>query len=173
RETALWMVTCLLFASPRRGQLDKTCHAVVGETVVLPCSTSSPGELSTSKLYWQIDLVIVHFFHNGQDSLQLQDRRYRGRTSLFLEQMERGNLSLKLSDAQLQDSAEYTCIYRATGHRSSKTQKSKVKLIVSAAPSTERPSSPSGHSKMSSRSPADTPRLAALLLGFHLLVTLG
>ncbi|XP_069728837.1 V-set domain containing T-cell activation inhibitor 1-like [Phaenicophaeus curvirostris] len=174
-ETALWMVACLLFASLHRGQLDTTRRAFVGETVVLPCTTTSPGELALSKsmLYWQIGSVIVHFFHNGQDSLERQDEHYHGRTSLFLDQMEHGNFSLKLSNIQLQDAAVYTCIYKQTGDHPNKTQKSKINLIVSAPSSTEEAPSPSGHSQISSRSLADAPCLAMLPLSFHLLVTLG
>ncbi|XP_065708165.1 ICOS ligand-like [Patagioenas fasciata] len=180
-ETPLWMVACLLFASLPRGQSDTTCYAFVGETVILPCTTASPGELILSKsmLYWQIDSVdsvdsvLVHFFHNGQDSLSYQNERYHGRTSLFLDQMKHGNFSLKLSDVQLKDTAVYTCIYKQTGDHPNETQKSKINLTVSAPSSTEEAPSPSGHSQVSFRSPADAPRLAVLPIFFHLLVMLG
>jgi len=109
------------------------CHAFVGETVILPCTTTSPGELtlSNSMLYWQIDSVVVHFFHDGQDSLKFQAKEYHGRTSLFLDQMRNGNFSLKLSNVQLNDTALYTCIYKQTGDHPNKTQKSQIELIVS------------------------------------------
>lgn len=115
------------------GQPDTTSHAFVGETVILPCTTTSPGELTTSNsmVYWQIESVVVHFFRNGRDSLESQDPRYHGRTSLFLDQMKHGNFSLKLSNVQLVDTAVYTCIYKQTGDLLNKTQKSKIKLIVS------------------------------------------
>ncbi|NXQ30256.1 VTCN1 inhibitor, partial [Alaudala cheleensis] len=113
------------------GQLDTTCHAFVGETVVLPCTTSPPGELTLSKsmLYWQIGQKLVHFFQNGQDSLDDQDKNFEGRTSLFPDQMKHGNLSLKISSVQLEDDAEYSCIYRQT--ESHQTKKSTIKLNVS------------------------------------------
>ncbi|XP_030907323.2 myelin-oligodendrocyte glycoprotein-like isoform X2 [Melopsittacus undulatus] len=168
-EAALWMVACLLFASLPRGRPDTTCHASVGETVVLPCTTSSPGKLtlSNSMLFWQIEAddpqhtIVVHFVRNGQDSPQFQNDSYRGRTSLFFDQMKHGNFSLKLSNVKLLDTAVYSCIYRQTGDHSDKTQKSNVKLIVS------------GHSQISSRSPTDAPRLAMLPLSFYLLIPLG
>ncbi|XP_064353245.1 programmed cell death 1 ligand 1-like isoform X2 [Dromaius novaehollandiae] len=133
RETAFWMVACLLFTSLPRGQPDTTCHAFVGETVILPCTITSPGELdvSDSKLYWQIESTIVHFFHNGEDSLRYQDINYRGRTSLFLDEVKHGNFSLQLSNIRLEDAAEYTCIYKQARTLSNKTQKSKIKLNVS------------------------------------------
>ncbi|NXC12281.1 VTCN1 inhibitor, partial [Corythaeola cristata] len=127
--------SCLFFIP---GQPDTTCHAFVGETVILPCSTTtSPGELILSKsmLYWQIDSVsvsvLVHFFRNGQNSLKLQNNHYRGRTSLFLDEMKHGNFSLKLSNVQLRDAAVYSCIYKQTGNHLNQTWKSKIKLIVS------------------------------------------
>ncbi|XP_032536364.1 V-set domain-containing T-cell activation inhibitor 1-like isoform X2 [Chiroxiphia lanceolata] len=159
-ETALWIVACLLIVSLPRGQ-PETCRAYVGETVVLPCSTTPPGELifSKSMLYWQIDQKIVHFFQKGKDSLTTQDKRFRGRTSLFLDQMKHGNLSLKISNVQLQDNAEYTCIYKQDADH--QTKKSNIKLSVS------------GQSQIASRSPPETPCPAVFSLSLHLLVTLG
>ncbi|XP_068011256.1 myelin-oligodendrocyte glycoprotein-like isoform X2 [Melanerpes formicivorus] len=138
-ESALWMVACSVFSSLPRGQPDKTCNASVGDTVILPCTTTSPGELdlSNSRLYWQIDSVVVHFFHSGQDLPGFQSKRYHGRTSLFSDQIKHGNFSLKLSNVQLRDTATYTCIYKQTGDNPNKTQKSNVKLIVSGPSSAE------------------------------------
>ncbi|XP_065533158.1 butyrophilin-like protein 10 [Lathamus discolor] len=180
-ETAVWMVACLLFASLPRGRPDTTCHAFVGETVVLPCTTTSPGKLtlSSSMLFWQIEAddpqhtIVVHFFLNGQDLPQFQNDNYCGRTSLFFDQMKHGNFSLKLSNVKLLDTAVYSCIYKQTGDHSDKTQKSNIKLIVSAPSSTEEAPSPSGHSQISSRSPTNAPCLAMLPLSLYLLVLLG
>ncbi|XP_066033167.1 V-set domain containing T-cell activation inhibitor 1-like isoform X2 [Chamaea fasciata] len=159
-ETALGMVACLLLAFLPRGQLGTTCHAFVGETVVLPCNTTHLGELSKSMLYWQIGTKkLVHFFQNGQDSLEGQDKKFHGRTSLFPDQMKYGNLSLKISNVQLQDDAEYSCIYRQTENH--QTKKSTIKLNVS-----EQNQIPSG-------SPMDVLCLPLLPLSFLLLVPLG
>ncbi|KAF2975427.1 hypothetical protein EK904_001993 [Melospiza melodia maxima] len=143
-------------------QLDTTCHAFVGETVVLPCTTSPPGELALARsmLYWQIGTKqLVHFFQNGHDSLDGQDKKFHDRTSLFLDQMKHGNFSLKISNVQLGDDAEYSCIYRQT--ESHQTKKSTIKLNVS-----EQNQIPSGSS-------VDVPSLALLPLSFLLLVPLG
>ncbi|NWU17176.1 VTCN1 inhibitor, partial [Cephalopterus ornatus] len=155
------------------GQPEATCSASVGETVVLPCTATPPGELvfSKSMLYWQIDHKIVHFFQKGQDSLGSQDKHFHGRTSLFLDQMKHGNLSLKISNVQLQDSAEYTCIYKQDEDH--QTKKSFIKLSVSAPPKTEETPFASGQSQIPSRSPPEAPCLAVLSLSLHLLVTLG
>ncbi|NXQ63253.1 VTCN1 inhibitor, partial [Anthoscopus minutus] len=155
------------------GQQGTMCHAFVGETVVLPCTTAPPGELTLSKsmLYWQIGTkMLVHFFRNGQDSLEDQDEKFHGRTSLFLDQMKHGNLSLKISNVQLGDEAEYSCIYRQVENH--QTNKSTVKLNVSAPPRIEKPPSPSEQNQIPSRSPLDVPCLCHAL-SFLLLVPLG
>ncbi|NWW87146.1 VTCN1 inhibitor, partial [Rhynochetos jubatus] len=155
------------------GQPATTCHAFLGETVVLPCTATSPGELilSSSILYWQRMTSVVHFVYNGQDLLLHQDERYHGRTSLFLDQMQHGNFSLMLSNVQVNDSGLYTCIYKQTGDYLSPTQKSEIELNVSGKILL---SSETGRqSQISSRSSADAPQLVTLPLSFHLLVTLG
>ncbi|NXA05086.1 VTCN1 inhibitor, partial [Sapayoa aenigma] len=159
------------------GQPETICHAFVGETVVLPCTTTPPGELifSKSMLYWQIGKKIVHFFKKGKDSLEGQDKDFRGRTSLFLDQMKHGNLSLKISDVQLLDDAEYTCIYKPSADH--QTKKFNIKLHVSGNISflvqREGEFRAPFLSQISSRSPTEEPGLAMLPLSFHLLVTLG
>ncbi|XP_032909190.1 programmed cell death 1 ligand 1-like [Catharus ustulatus] len=170
-ETALWMVACLLLASLPRGQLDTTCHAFVGDNVLLPCSTS-PREVNLSELllYWQIGNEGVHYFHYGKDSLKKQDEKFQGRTSLFLDQMKHGNFSLKLSNVQLGDDAEYSCIYRLS--KSHQTNKSTIKLHVSAPPVIEEPPSPSEQNQIPSGSPMDGPCLAMLPLSLLLLLPL-
>ncbi|GLD54479.1 hemicentin-2-like isoform X2 [Lates japonicus] len=65
-----------------------------------------------------VDLVIiwirtaenlyVHCFYN-QDQLGLQDQRFRNRTSLFKDQISRGNASLQLTGVEVQDQGRYRC----------------------------------------------------------------
>lgn len=166
------MFACLLIASLPRGHPDMTCHASVGDTVVLPCTSTSPEELdiSQSRLYWQKEDDVVHFFQEGHDDLKLQDEQYHGRTSLFLNKVKHGNFSLKLSNVQLQDEAVYSCIYSQSGHQ---TQKSKIKLSVSDLPRTEEKHQYPGHAQISVRSAGDAPHLDVLPLSFHLLLAVG
>ncbi|NXA52313.1 VTCN1 inhibitor, partial [Nothocercus julius] len=156
------------------GQPDTTCHAFVGETVILPCNITSSGKLnlSNSKLYWQRESVLVHFFHDGVDSLDYQDMNYHGRTSVFLDEMKHGNFSLQLSNVRIDDTAVYTCIYKEGRPPSKKTQKSEIKLTVLGKTFAFSVFNLSGHIQASPRSPGDAQGLDTLTFSFHLLVTL-
>ncbi|NWJ00929.1 PD1L1 protein, partial [Crypturellus undulatus] len=166
-------VSALLFIP---GQPDTMCRASVGETVILPCNITSSGELdlSDSKIYWQKGSVLVHFFHNGVDSLGYQDMNYHGRTSIFLDEMKHGNFSLQLSNVRTDDTAVYTCIYKEGRAPFKKTQKSEIELTVSAAGYLKAFSvfNLSDPGQTSPRSPGDAQGLDPLTFSFHLLVTL-
>uniref|UniRef100_A0A7M4FG29 Ig-like domain-containing protein n=1 Tax=Crocodylus porosus TaxID=8502 RepID=A0A7M4FG29_CROPO len=90
------------------------CQAINGDTAILPCANQTSEKLNMKKysVYWQVESSVVHFFHNGAESLNNQLKRYQNRTRLFLDQLEHGNFSLILSQVQHGDEAVYTCIYR-------------------------------------------------------------
>lgn len=51
----------------------------------------------------------VHSYYHGQDQLAYQNPRFKGRTSLFQDQVSAGNASLLLYDVQIQDETKYKC----------------------------------------------------------------
>lgn len=51
----------------------------------------------------------VHSYFSTRDQLAHQSERFRGRTSLFKEQISRGNASLRMTGLQLQDQGRYKC----------------------------------------------------------------
>uniref|UniRef100_A0A4W6G373 Ig-like domain-containing protein n=1 Tax=Lates calcarifer TaxID=8187 RepID=A0A4W6G373_LATCA len=51
----------------------------------------------------------VHSFYYNKDQLGLQDQFFRGRTSLFKDQISRGNASLQLTGVEVQDQGRYRC----------------------------------------------------------------
>ncbi|XP_065434462.1 CD276 antigen homolog isoform X2 [Chrysemys picta bellii] len=149
------------------------CHAVSGDTVILPCAikTSEKLNISNYSIYWQINTsVVVHLFYHGEDLLKDQSRRYHNRTRLFLDQLERGNFSLMLSGVQPADEDVYTCIARNKVTKTKDTYK--VKLNVSHNPLIERNVSPFGQTQGVTNCPGDANTLDMLILCSHFLMVL-
>ncbi|KAL6454893.1 hypothetical protein MHYP_G00366670 [Metynnis hypsauchen] len=53
--------------------------------------------------------ALVHFYGNHKDVNTRQIPQYRGRTALFTEELQNGDVSLRLSDVDLPDKGEYKC----------------------------------------------------------------
>lgn len=56
-----------------------------------------------------LDKEVVHSFYYGQDHLNDQSSRYVNRTSLHHYDIQKGNASLRLEHATLEDEGNYTC----------------------------------------------------------------
>ncbi|XP_058241586.1 CD276 antigen-like [Hemibagrus wyckioides] len=84
---------------------------VYGEAVLLSCTFPVSGQWDpdSSVITWQRQLEVVHSFFHGRDQPQYQSRRYANRTSLFHQEMKKGNASLRLDRTTLEDAGEYTC----------------------------------------------------------------
>uniref|UniRef100_A0A4W6CF19 Ig-like domain-containing protein n=1 Tax=Lates calcarifer TaxID=8187 RepID=A0A4W6CF19_LATCA len=65
------------------------------ESCILPCS-------------FQRHLP-VHSYYRNKDQFGLQDQFFRNRTSLFKDQISRGNASLQLTGVEVQDQGRYRC----------------------------------------------------------------
>uniref|UniRef100_A0A3Q3A3T4 Immunoglobulin V-set domain-containing protein n=1 Tax=Kryptolebias marmoratus TaxID=37003 RepID=A0A3Q3A3T4_KRYMA len=57
----------------------------------------------------------IHSYFDNQDQLGNQDQRFRGRTSLFKDQISRGNASLLLRGVKVQDEGRYKCYTSTIG----------------------------------------------------------
>uniref|UniRef100_A0A3Q3E1H2 Ig-like domain-containing protein n=1 Tax=Hippocampus comes TaxID=109280 RepID=A0A3Q3E1H2_HIPCM len=61
-------------------------------------------------IYWiRFPEILVHSFSYEVDRLKKQDKRFRGRTSLFKENIGKGNASLLLKDVVVGDEGRYMC----------------------------------------------------------------
>ncbi|KAL0148640.1 hypothetical protein M9458_056080, partial [Cirrhinus mrigala] len=78
--------------------LQVTVKAVIGGSVVLPCSsTKDDYKLQDTDVHWRhIDSEIVYGIIKGQVSVVLQDRQYKNRVETFPDENNRGNFSIKL-----------------------------------------------------------------------------
>ena len=87
----------------------------VGEDAVLPCSITHPGvDDGDLAVHWtRADLPsdqYVHYWWAGHMNAENQSPSYKGRTSLFKDEVKKGNMSLKLSRVKSSDEGNYTCI---------------------------------------------------------------
>ncbi|KAL1023486.1 hypothetical protein UPYG_G00041380 [Umbra pygmaea] len=110
--------------------------AVAGDDVILPCTlrnSFNPINAVDETVEWQrLDLKPkeVHFYRNrNDDNNGIQNENYKGRTSVFKEEMKNGNLSLKLRNVTVSDAGNYTCFFPTL---KSPDRKDLVQLIVGA-----------------------------------------
>ncbi|XP_045557704.1 myelin-oligodendrocyte glycoprotein-like [Salmo salar] len=102
--------------------------ALVGDDAILPCTLSSTVSAVYQSVEWQrpdLKPKEVHLYRDEKDDLVLQNPVFRGRTSLFKEELENGNASLKLTRVELSDAGNYTCYIPLLDH-----QKTIIQLIV-------------------------------------------
>ncbi|XP_058250066.1 butyrophilin subfamily 1 member A1-like isoform X2 [Hemibagrus wyckioides] len=87
--------------------------AVAGEDLVLPCyikPNTSTVDMTVEWLRPEEGPLLVHLYRDHKDRNEGQAQSYRGRTSLFKEELQKGNASLKLSALQVSDEGKYRCL---------------------------------------------------------------
>uniref|UniRef100_A0A8C7CYW6 Butyrophilin subfamily 1 member A1-like n=1 Tax=Oncorhynchus kisutch TaxID=8019 RepID=A0A8C7CYW6_ONCKI len=102
--------------------------ALVGDDVILPCTLRHTVSAVHQSIEWQrpdLKPKEVHLYRDEKDDLVLQNPVFRGRTSLFKEELENGNTSLKLTRVKLSDAGNYTCYIPLLDH-----QKTIIQLLV-------------------------------------------
>ncbi|KAI5104493.1 butyrophilin-like protein 3 [Silurus meridionalis] len=87
--------------------------AVAGEDLVLPCFIKAKTSAVDMTVEWyKLDKEnsLVHLYKDHDDVNENQAQTYRGRTSVFKEELQKGNTSLKLSALRVSDEGEYKCL---------------------------------------------------------------
>ncbi|XP_060731472.1 butyrophilin subfamily 1 member A1-like [Tachysurus vachellii] len=87
--------------------------AVVGEDLVLPCFIKPNTSVVDMTVEWfklYVEDSLLHLYRDHKDKNEGQAQSYRGRTSLFKEELQKGNASLKLSDLRVSDEGKYKCL---------------------------------------------------------------
>lgn len=80
-----------------------------GGDVILPCSVRPEVDVTGLTVEWKLKSVVVHMYKSRLDNPDSQDKKFHGRTSLFPEEMSRGNISLRLRAVTEEDAGLYTC----------------------------------------------------------------
>uniref|UniRef100_A0A3B5QX04 Ig-like domain-containing protein n=1 Tax=Xiphophorus maculatus TaxID=8083 RepID=A0A3B5QX04_XIPMA len=118
----IWFLTFLVFMSFWKIALlsDAEISCNFKQSCILPCSFQSYGEPILHWTQLESSELRVHSYYDNQDQLGPQNENFRGRTSLFQDQISRGNASLLLREVQLQDQGRYSCyISTIKGHEES------------------------------------------------------
>uniref|UniRef100_A0A3Q2VC64 Ig-like domain-containing protein n=1 Tax=Haplochromis burtoni TaxID=8153 RepID=A0A3Q2VC64_HAPBU len=106
-----------------RGDNSVSCE--FRKNCILPC-TFKPGPELVIHWIQTIGNIQVHSFYHNQDQLGYQDQRFKGRTSIFKDQVSSGNASLQLTGVEFQDEGRYKCYTSVT----SGNQESIINVIV-------------------------------------------
>ncbi|XP_053485437.1 butyrophilin subfamily 1 member A1 isoform X2 [Ictalurus furcatus] len=92
---------------------DVPLVAVAGEDLVLPCFIKPITSAVHMKVEWlrlERGVLLVHMYEDLEDRNEKQAQSFKGRTSLFKEELQKGNASLKLSALQVSDEGDYKCL---------------------------------------------------------------
>ncbi|KAF5902818.1 butyrophilin subfamily 1 member A1-like isoform X1, partial [Clarias magur] len=91
---------------------DVPLVAEAGEDLVLPCFIEPSTNAVNMTVQWsKLDEndSLVHLYENHEGRNENQTQSYRRRTSLFKEELQKGNASLKLSALRVSDEGKYKC----------------------------------------------------------------
>ncbi|XP_061596642.1 protein NLRC5-like isoform X2 [Cololabis saira] len=88
---------------------DTQVSCQVSKTCILPCSFTAHDDVIIHWIEETPPESRVHSYYRKQDQLGEQHQRFRGRTSLFKDQISRGNASLLLRGVKVQDQGRYLC----------------------------------------------------------------
>ena len=91
-----------------------------GGICVLPCRFQTNSDKIIHWIKISGGTLQVHSYYDDEDQLGHQDPLYKGRTSLFNDQISGGNASLRLDRVNLQDQGRYLC-YASTSQYNQET----------------------------------------------------
>ncbi|KAL4009410.1 hypothetical protein ACER0C_003262 [Sarotherodon galilaeus] len=127
----LLMSVLLLFVSQHASGVEVNEGA---ESVLLPCQVPADVSRSSTAAGWdreEFKNPTVHLRLQKSDDLSGQNDLYKDRTSMRVDALQTGDLSLTLRNPTVFDSGTYTCITRRAGEDQSKAV---VQLKVTVPP---------------------------------------
>uniref|UniRef100_A0A671UV53 Butyrophilin subfamily 1 member A1-like n=1 Tax=Sparus aurata TaxID=8175 RepID=A0A671UV53_SPAAU len=98
-----------------------------GDDIILPCQIEPAVDASVMTVEWTRPDLNPRFVHVWRDGVELENKKhpsYNGRTSVFVNKLRCGDISLNLSKVRLSDSGKYRCFIPTLGREST------VELVV-------------------------------------------
>ncbi|XP_065806710.1 V-set domain-containing T-cell activation inhibitor 1 isoform X3 [Labrus bergylta] len=114
-QRSLLLLSALILLPCNPGSSEdrvKTIRAFAGDPVILPCHTNVSDDLPTvewSKEGMDMKEYMVLLYRDGCETHDMKDPAYWYRSSLIMDQLKNGNISLRISNVQLSDAGNYTC----------------------------------------------------------------
>ncbi|XP_067380024.1 butyrophilin subfamily 3 member A3-like isoform X2 [Channa argus] len=93
----------------------------LGEDIILPCQLEPKKDAAGLTLGWMrsdLDPRFVHAWRSGREVVDKKHKSFEGRTSLFIDELKNGNISLKLTKVQISDEGRYRCFIPALDKQS-------------------------------------------------------
>ncbi|XP_051251053.1 butyrophilin subfamily 1 member A1-like [Dicentrarchus labrax] len=87
--------------------------ALAGDDVILPCYLDPPISASSETVEWTrpgLDPKYIHVHQDGQPVYLFQNPSYNNRTRLFVDELQNGNVSMKIFKVKISDAGKYFCI---------------------------------------------------------------
>uniref|UniRef100_A0A3Q2VA69 Ig-like domain-containing protein n=1 Tax=Haplochromis burtoni TaxID=8153 RepID=A0A3Q2VA69_HAPBU len=106
--------------------------ATAGEDITLPCHLVPGENVAAMTSEWtrpDLDPRFVFLWRAGQDLINMKNPSYKGRSSLFTDELKHGNISLKLSKVKPADEGRYRC------YIPDKNEEAFIDLVVGAVSS--------------------------------------
>ncbi|XP_061581911.1 uncharacterized protein LOC133447284 isoform X2 [Cololabis saira] len=117
-----WIISFMLYGLFLRSSVfsnaDTEVSCQVNKACILPCNFTVHNEVVIHWIQETPPESRVHSYYRKQNRLGEQHQRFRGRTSLFADQIFRGNASLLLRRVKIQDQGRYLCdVSTITGNK--------------------------------------------------------
>ncbi|XP_030610034.1 butyrophilin subfamily 3 member A2-like [Archocentrus centrarchus] len=106
--------------------------AIAGDDTVLPCHLDPAVNAADMTVEWTRADLTPKFVHVWRDGVDLENKKhvdYKGRTSVAINKLKLGDISLKISKVKLSDRGSYRCFVPALNEEAS------VELFVGAVSS--------------------------------------
>ncbi|XP_051251129.1 butyrophilin subfamily 3 member A2 [Dicentrarchus labrax] len=101
--------------------------ASIGDDIILPCRLDPAADASDMTVEWSRPDLNPRFVHVWRYGVELESKKhpsYKGRTSLSINNLRHGDISLKLSKVKVSDDGKYRCFIPTLGREST------VELVV-------------------------------------------
>ncbi|XP_051255834.1 butyrophilin subfamily 1 member A1-like isoform X5 [Dicentrarchus labrax] len=113
------LIQCLTVCVAEQSELICSHQPIValpGDDVILPCYLDPPISASSETVVWTrpgLDPKYIHVHQDGQFIYQTQNPFYNNRTRLFVDELQNGNVSMKIFRVKISDAGKYFCFLRS------------------------------------------------------------